>query len=275
MIITTLLENHRDPKRPELEAEHGLSFYIEHDGHIFMSDVGQSGKFADNAKKLGIDLSGVEALAISHYHYDHGGGLDRFFNENKDAAVYLKKAPLDMNYIAESETGVLRYIGLDKGLMKTFDQRIEYIKEPIEILPGIHLLTDIPEVYPLPESNRNLKMQQGEDIKPDTFEHEMVMVIDGDEGLVILTGCGHNGVVNMIAAAHQSFSDEPIQAVIGGFHLMHEEENAVRAIGGELFRMDIPQIYTGHCTGDDSVDVLAEVLGGRLHRLYTGLVLRV
>jgi len=274
MRITTLIENHQAPGQPELQAEHGLSFYIEHDGHIFMSDVGQSGNFADNAKKLGNDLSGVEALAISHYHYDHGGGLDRFFNENSDATVYLKKAPLDMNYIAESETGAIRYIGLDKGILKEFDDRIIYITHNIEVSSGFRLLTDIPHVYPKPSGDERLKMQIGDEKKPDTFEHEMVTVIAGEEGLVILTGCAHNGVLNMVAAVQKVFPDEPIQAVIGGFHLHHENERAVREVGKELLRMKIPAVYTGHCTGDEAVNVLEEVMGERLHRLYTGLVLR-
>jgi len=205
-----------------------------------MSDVGQSGNFADNTHHMDIDLSKVEALAISHHHYDHGGGLDRFFKENKNATVYLRKAPLDMYYIAESETGAIRYIGLDKGLLKTFDHRIEYITDPIEVLPGFHLLTDIPDDYPMPESNQDLKMQQGDAIRPDTFEHEMVMVVESKEELVVLTGCGHNGVLNMVAAVQKAFSDEPIQAVIGGFHLHHENERAVREVGKELLRMKIP-----------------------------------
>ncbi len=272
MIITTLLENHQDPAQPALKAEHGVSFHIKYGEHVFMSDVGQSGNFADNAYLLGIDLSDVEALAISHHHYDHGGGLPRFFDENSDATVYLRKAPLEVNYISVKDDSK-RYIGLDKGLLKDYDHRIEYISEHVEVFPGIHLLTDIPEVYPLPESNQDLKMQQGGVIKPDTFKHEIVTVVEGEKALIVLTGCGHNGVLNMIAAVRKTFLNKPIKAVIGGFHLLHEKEGAVREIGQELFAMEIPLNYTGHCTGDESVNVLEKELGERLHRLYTGLVL--
>lgn len=272
MEITTLVENHRDQKRPSLKAEHGVSFHIEHKGHIFMSDVGQSGKFAQNAKTLGIDLAAVEALAISHHHYDHGGGLPHFFKENTDARVHLRKVPFDVDYLSVKDDSK-RLIGLDKGLLKEYHHRIDMIKENVEVLPGIHLLMDIPEVYPQPESNNDLKMQQGDVIEPDTFEHEMVTVIEGEAGLVILTGCGHNGVLNMVAAAKKAFPRESIQAVIGGFHLHKEEESTIREVGEALLKMDIPAVVTGHCTGEEAVDVLADVLGSRLQRLYTGLVL--
>lgn len=272
MEITTLVENHQDQKRPSLKAEHGVSFHIKHKGHIFMSDVGQSGKFAQNAKTLGIDLAAVEALAISHHHYDHGGGLPYFFEENTDARVYLRRVPLDVDYLSVKDDSK-RFIGLDKGLLKEYHHRIDMIKENVEVLPGIHFLTDIPEVYPQPESNNDLKMQQGDVIKPDTFEHELVTVVEGDEGLVILTGCGHKGVLNMIAAARKAFPGKSIQAVIGGFHLHHEEKSTVREVGEALLKMDIPAVVTGHCTSEGAVDVLADVLESRLQRLYTGLVL--
>ncbi len=83
MRITTLLENHPSTDQPHLEGEHGLSFYIEHPSGVFLSDVGMTELFADNAHKLGKDLNLVEGLAISHHHFDHGGGLARFFEENE------------------------------------------------------------------------------------------------------------------------------------------------------------------------------------------------
>ncbi len=273
MKITTLIENSQNPERPALKAEHGVSFYVENSGHVFMSDVGQSGNFADNAEKLGVNLSTVEALVISHHHYDHGGGLDRFFKENAHATVYLRKASPDVNYIVEDNNQPVRYIGLDKGLLKEYDRRIEYITDNTEILPGLHLLTDIPAAYPKPCGDERLMMQTGDVKKPDTFEHELVTVTEGEQGLVILTGCGHNGVLNMIAAVRKAFPGKSINAVIGGFHLNHEKESVVREVGKALRQMDIPVVVTGHCTGEDAMVVLSELLGDRLQPLYSGLVL--
>jgi 7,8-dihydropterin-6-yl-methyl-4-(beta-D-ribofuranosyl)aminobenzene 5'-phosphate synthase len=272
MRITTLVENALHPRGLDLKAEHGLSFYVEHQDHVFMSDVGQSGNFADNAEKLGIDLSQVDALAITHHHYDHGGGLLWFMQKNSSAKVYLRWAE-KADYVAKSPMKPLRNIGLDQAVLEKFANRVVYLTENFEILPGIHLLTEIPQLYPKPGGDRRLKTRRGRKIQPDTFEHELVTVLLGEQGLVILTGCAHNGVLNMIAAAKTVFPDRPIRAVIGGFHLKHENAQEVSQIGEALLDMDIPLIYTGHCTGDESYAVLKSVLGERLHQLHTGLVM--
>lgn len=272
MKITTLVENHEDETNPSLKAEHGVSFYIEIQDRRYMSDVGQSGKFADNAEELGVDLSKVETLAISHHHYDHGGGLGRFFKENKNATVYLRRSP-KADYIAVDSPNSLRHIGLDRGLLREHQDRIENIDEDIEVSPRFHLVTEIPERYPKPHGDERLKRRIGNNIIPDPFEHEMVTVVEGEEGLVVLTGCAHNGVLNMIAAVKDTFPGKPIQAVIGGFHLHHETDQTVQEIGEELLAMNIPRVITGHCTGDHQTDLLEEVLGDRLERLSTGKIM--
>lgn len=270
MKISTLVENHGNVEKPSLKAEHGVSFYIEVAEHIYMSDVGQSGNFADNAEKMDVDLGRVETLAISHHHYDHGGGLGRFFEENKDAVVYLHTSP-NADYFAVDSPDSVRYIGLDRGLLKAHQDRLNYIDESQEISPGFYLITEIPEKYPKPHGDERLKRRIGDSIIADPFEHEMVTVVEGDEGLVVLTGCAHNGVLNMIAAAQNAFPGKSIQAVIGGFHLHHETDQTVWEIGKTLLEMNIPRVITGHCTGEDATDVLEEVLGDRIHRLYTGM----
>ncbi len=271
MRVLTLIENHNNEQRKDLRSEHGLSFYIENRGHMYMSDVGQSVKFAQNAKDLGIDLKGVEKLAISHHHYDHGGGLKRFFKENDKAVVYLRHSPKDVDYIGVLSKGLWKHIGLDKKVLAAYDDRILYITGNQEISPGFHLLTDIPDAFPKPSGDKRLMMKRGKEKLPDTFEHELITVFEGEQGLVVLTGCAHNGVLNMIAATHKALPDKHIRAVVGGFHLNREDEKVVREVGEQLLKMDIPAFYTGHCTGDEAVDVLEDVLGERLHRLYTGL----
>ena len=272
MRITTLVENALHPSRGDLKAEHGLSFYVEHQDHVFMSDVGQSGNFADNARKLGSDLNQVDALAITHHHYDHGGGLERFFQENHNARVYLRWTEA-VDFIAENDPAKTRYIGLDQAVLAEYADRIVYVKSDQEILPGVHLLTNIPDLFPKPAGDNRLKMRTGQRAIRDPFDHEQVTVLLGELGLVILTGCAHNGVLNMIEAAKTAFPGQPIQAVIGGFHLRREDESVVREIGESLLDMDIPGIYSGHCTGEEACVVLESVLGDRFHRLYTGLVI--
>lgn len=274
MKITTLVENHTHSSQPQLSAEHGLSFYIEHKGQVFMSDVGQTDKFAENAAVLGVDLAKVEALAISHHHYDHGGGLAHFFEENAHAIVYLHESP-DVDYVGFVPGQEAKYIGLDKSVLRENTSRIVYVSQTCEILSGLHLITPIPYVYPKPSGDQRLKIRSGNQMRPDTFEHEIVTMVEDEEGIVVMTGCAHNGVLNMIAVAQDAFPEKPIKAVIGGFHLSHEEDETVREIGEKLLEMELPRIVTGHCTGDAATDILHDVLGERLQRLYTGLVMEL
>jgi 7,8-dihydropterin-6-yl-methyl-4-(beta-D-ribofuranosyl)aminobenzene 5'-phosphate synthase len=268
MRITTLVENHSGDG---LQGEHGVSFYIEHAGHVCLSDVGKTGLFVENARKLGVDLAKVEALVISHHHYDHGGGLKQFFAENDKGTVYLRRAP-EMELIVE-DPELPRYVGLDKAVLAEFADRIRYIDGHLAPVPGLHLLTKIPNVYPKPSGDLRLKMRRDGEVSPDTFEHELVTVFEGEQELVVLTGCAHNGVLNMIEAARLALPGKPIRAVIGGFHLNAETQPTVFGVGKTLLEMDIPEVYTGHCTGEMQTDILAEVLGERLHRLHSGLVL--
>jgi 7,8-dihydropterin-6-yl-methyl-4-(beta-D-ribofuranosyl)aminobenzene 5'-phosphate synthase len=274
MRITTLVENSAHPSIGALKAEHGLSFYIEYDGHGFLSDVGASGAFADNASQLGVDLSRVEALAISHHHYDHGGGLARFLQENHGAKVYLRWSSTS-NFVGKIPFLPAKYIGLNQDVLEKYADRINFIDETREILPGVHLLTDIPKVYPKPGGDQRLRIKTGRNTRPDSFEHELVTVLGDEEGLVLLTGCAHNGVLNMIEAVKTALPGLPIRAVIGGFHLRREQDQAVRQIGEALLDSEIPEIYTGHCTGDAAYALLKSVLGDRLHQLYTGLELEL
>ena len=268
MRITTLVENHPGGG---LQGEHGLSFYIENAGHVALSDVGKTGLFVENARKLGVDLAKGEALVITHHHFDHGGGLPEFFVVNDNATVYLRRAP-EMELIVE-DPELPFYVGLDKAVLAEFTDRIRYIDGPLTPVPGLHLLTDIPKVYPKPSGDTRLMMQRGGEVLPDTFEHELVTVLEGERELVVLTGCAHNGVLNMIEAARQALPGKPIRAVIGGFHLNAETQPTVFGVGKALLEMGIPEVYTGHCTGEMQTDILAEVLGGRLHRLHTGMVM--
>jgi 7,8-dihydropterin-6-yl-methyl-4-(beta-D-ribofuranosyl)aminobenzene 5'-phosphate synthase len=272
MKITILVENDVAEGHSALKAEHGLSFYIDINKHIFMSDVGQSGKFAENTKVLGCNLKAVDALAISHHHYDHGGGLARFFEENDRAKVYLRQAP-KADYIVDVLGMPLKYIGLDQVVLDEHTQRITFITERTNILPGVHLLTDIPETYPRPSGDKRLKVKRNGEKLPDSFEHELVTVLDSQNGLVILTGCAHTGVLNMIKAAQDAFPHKPIRAVTGGFHLNREADETVQYIGETLLAMDIPEVYTGHCTGKNAARILADILGERFHPLGTGAVL--
>lgn len=275
--IFTLVENECLGNQPGLTAEFGLSFFIEAGGRRLLFDTGASGVFADNAASLGIDLANIDACVVSHHHFDHGGGIQRFFEVNESAPVYIRKAPRRPRQFRLF--GLLkRDIGLELGLFDQYPSRFVEITAQTEIVPGFTLLTGIGNRHPRPPGNRHLWVETENGPVRDSFDHELVMVVHDGAGMVVFTGCSHSGVLNMVDAARDAFPDTPVSAVVGGFHLIglpwFNSMAVSRAEAANLAaqladRCDGP-IITGHCTGQKGTGVLRELLGDRLETFRTG-----
>lgn len=277
MRIVSLIENTKPEGRDDLTAEHGLSLYIEHNSQHILFDTGATGAFARNAEKLGVDLGTVDVLVISHHHFDHGGGLARFLELNREAKIYLRKSK-EENFYFRALGIINKYIGLDQELLRKHAGRFEPIEGFTRILPGVSILTEIPKPYDLPRGNRKLFVKKGAAYEPDDFGHELILVMEEQENLVVFTGCSHNGILNMMTAVTRQFPDKPIKAVFGGFHLiglpilntMAGSKNEVRAMGKELLKYPVERVYTGHCTGKKAYRVLKEVMAQTLEDFPTG-----
>lgn len=277
MKIIALIENSRVEGAPDLAAEHGLSLHIQTGEKRILFDTGASGRFADNATKMGIDLTAVDALVISHHHFDHGGGLERFLTLNDSAVVYLRNSEAE-DFFFRVPLLRDRYIGLDQNLLRRQADRLTFVRELTEITPGVFILTDIPNRFPVPKGNRRLLVKTGDGLEQDDFGHELVMVIREEDGLVVFTGCSHHGVLNMVAAVTGAFPGESIKGLFGGFHLiglpvlntMAGSKRSVRAIGEALLDFPIEQVYTGHCTGMKGYRVLKGVMADKLEKFPTG-----
>ena len=142
MKITTLIENHTSDAIPDLTAEHGLSLHIEYDGQSILFDTGATGAFSDNAARLGVDLSAVDLVVLSHHHYDHGGGLSAFLETNSHAKVYLRTADEGEPYVRAFGL-IRRYIGLDKTLFERYADRFIFVDQFLEIAPGVFVFAKI------------------------------------------------------------------------------------------------------------------------------------
>ena len=282
MRVTVLIENDGPEDRGGLTAEHGLSLLVEVSDGAILFDTGATGAFADNAAALGIDLATVDAAVLSHHHFDHGGGLERFFEINDRAPVYIRRAP-HRNRVFRLLGLVNRQIGLDPSLFERFGDRLIEIDEKTEIASGVFLLTDMGQGHQRPRGNRHLWAESEHGMAPDPFDHELTMVVHQENGMVVVTGCSHNGVLNMVDAATGTFPGAPVKTVIGGFHLIglpfydsmassrREVEDIARTIGEKCSGT----IFTGHCTGKKAHRVLESVLGKRLQSMPTGTVLEL
>jgi len=278
MKITILAENNPAPSNSTLIHEHGLSLHINFQGNKILFDTGVTDAFAKNAANLGIDLAAVDLAVISHHHYDHGGGLADFMVMNQKAKIYLKRAPQGEEYY-KAFGFKNRYIGLEPGLLDNHSNRVVFVDHDIEIFPGLFLLPNIEITYPKPKGNRYMYLKQGSTWQRDEVSHELLMVIKNQDDLVIISGCSHNGVLNMVATASKKFAGVPIKALIGGFHLvglpmfntMAGSKRQIAEIGRKMLRYPIEKVYAGHCTGQKAYHVLNGVMGEQIDQLHTGM----
>ncbi len=282
MKVSVLVENRGSEDRKDLSPEFGLSLHIENNGQNILFDTGTSGVFADNAEKMGIDISAVDVAVLSHHHFDHGGGLARFLELNDHAKVYLRTCP-DRDHTFKAFGILKRFIGIDIDLFERHADRFVMIDAPEEVTPDVALLTDLKGEHPRPKGNDHLWVKRDGRLIHDPFDHELEMVIREKDGLTVFTGCSHSGILNMVDAAIARFPEEPVKAVFGGFHLignplfksMAGTRSEVEAIGREMLNRPITTVFSGHCTGEKAFAVLKDVMGETLQGFQTGTTAEV
>jgi 7,8-dihydropterin-6-yl-methyl-4-(beta-D-ribofuranosyl)aminobenzene 5'-phosphate synthase len=269
MHLTTLIENTPGGDHG-LVPQHGLSLLLEARDTTVLFDMGQDGTFIRNAGHLGLDLKKVDIGIISHGHYDHGGGLAAFLECNQHAPVYLKAGADGASYARDLPR--YRYIGLEPDMLITNAERLIWIGTDTEICPGLMIITDIRKPEPIPPGNRILLIRRQETFEPDPFLHELFLVIEEEDGISIITGCGHSGILNMVYTAMDRYPGRPIKAVVGGFHLTDRDtpSDMVHSIGKILKSAGCRRVITGHCTDTRAKDILREELGSRFTALFTG-----
>ncbi len=251
MRIVVLTEN--TSRREDLQAEHGLSLYIETGARKLLFDAGQSGAFADNAQTLGVDLRQVDTAVLSHGHYDHGGGLERFSRINPAAPIWLNPRAFEEHYNASD-----KFIGLDPALAQRASLR--FAREEEALGDGMTLYQTIPCKMPI----RPFGLTMGKEKAPEDFRHEQYLLVEEKGKKICFSGCSHRGIRNIM----DHFRPD---VLIGGFHFMKlaPDSQELEAAAAALLRYPA-QYYTGHCTGLEQYEALKLRMGDRLHPLYTG-----
>ena len=253
-----------------LEAEWGLSVYIEYEGHRILLDTGAGPLFAGNADALGLDLSAVEFGVLSHAHYDHADGMDEFFRRNDHAPFYLREDCGEDCYDLE-EGGRYKYIGIKRGLLREYRERIVYLRHRFSPLPGVTLLPHTTPNLGAAGVKAHMFRQTQCCVVPDDFGHEQSLIFETDKGLAVFNSCCHAGADVIVTEAAEAFPGTPIYAIIGGFHLYNTPPEEVRAFARRLRDTGVTHIITGHCTGQEGFDILKEELGDRVRQTEVGL----
>lgn len=242
MKLTVLVENNTYIDE-YYYGEPGVSFYIEEGDTKVLFDLGYSDIFLKNAKEMGIDLSQVKTVVLSHGHDDHTGGLPHLMKAFDLSGVQLIAHPFALMKKVYHDESIGSPAGQDtlEGLCK-----VTLSKRPVKITDKLIFLGEIPQLNHF-ETRRAI----GKILSPDGWREDMVyddssLVYRGEEGLYIITGCAHSGICNTIEYAKRVCGEERIAGVIGGFHLFHVDERVQQTIQ-YLMENDIPYLYPCHC----------------------------
>jgi len=269
MKVTVLSEN--TSVSEDLGHEHGLSLLLETNSHKLLFDTGASALFAENAAKMGIDLISVDIAVISHGHYDHGGGLRTFLEINRKAPVFFREGAFEPHY-SNRPGGIKVNIGLDRTLLP--NDRFKFCGYSCRIDEELEVFSGVEQMRFVPSGNRDLFAKDGDEYIPDDFSHEQNLIVHEGEKSILIAGCAHNGIVNILDtyAARKGFWPD---YVISGFHLCNpatkqdEDPDLVDRIG-EVLKKTGSRFYTCHCTGLPSYNRLKTILGDQIEYIGTG-----
>jgi 7,8-dihydropterin-6-yl-methyl-4-(beta-D-ribofuranosyl)aminobenzene 5'-phosphate synthase len=246
-------------------AEWGFAALVEASGRRLLFDTGgRPDTVLGNAEALGVDLASIEDLVLSHGHWDHTGGLvalRRELRQRNPAA--LSRAHVAPGFFAERTRG-------GKPFSLTPSAQAEYQAlggtfvehdRPTELWPGVWITGPVPRRHAEGNPPRDIVARTAQGPVPDEVPEDNSIVLDGPEGLVVLTGCGHAGVVNTLEAARAAVRDARVCAVVGGLHLYEADDATLEWTGVQLRRFGVGTVLGVHCTGIEAVARLRSSAG--------------
>ena len=239
-------------------GEWGFSAIIESDGHKLLFDTGsRENTVLENADSLGIDLSTVSHVFLSHNHLDHTGGL-----------IHLRKK------LMLKDPNALKFVHVGKGIfserlskgknVNDFTQQKEileslgiefiYHEKPEEMLPNIWTTGVVPRVYNEKNWSGYREIIEDGKIIEDNIPEDQSIVINTDKGLVLVSGCGHAGIVNTLKHTDDMFQkSSDISVAIGGFHLFNKTDKDIKWTSKQMKKYGVKEFIGAHCTGIDAV----------------------
>ena len=263
MKITVLTEN--TSSNPALKSEHGLSLFIETEKHNILFDSGQTDLFFENAQKLGVDLKSVDIAILSHGHYDHGGGLLKFFKINDKASVYINE-----HSFQKFLSGYEKDISIDTSIKDS--DRVIVTGDFTKIDDDLTLCTCNQEKKNYFFDSFGLNTVLNGQIVPDTFLHEQYLTINENGKKIVFSGCSHKGILNIVDWLSPD-------VLIGGFHLKKldtcgEDTEILNDVAKKLLSFN-STYYTCHCTGEKQYSYLKELMADRLNYMSTGCIIKL
>lgn len=246
--ITTLSEN---TANYGFLAEWGLSILVEVDGLKILIDTGLSFSAVHNAQLMGVDLSIIDRIVLSHSHPDHTGGLRDVLKLRGEVEVIAHPDILSPKYGRRDEKSQERYIGMpfSREELENLGAHFKLETKPVYITDRVMTTGVIPMLSGYEDIGDNFFVKEGGFLRPDYLADDLALVIDTEFGLVVILGCAHRGIVNTIRHAQNLTGKELVYAVIGGTHLIGASEERIEKTVADLREMGIQRLGVSHCTG--------------------------
>ena len=247
--ITALMDDRAGADR-RLVSEHGLSLFVEYGEKRILFDCGTSENTARNAASLGIDLGKLDAVILSHGHYDHALGYPPLLKAGlggrllcTGAGFFRKKWSSDHRGLRDLSAGFGPELLKENGILH------REIREDTELFPGVFLFTGFPRVHAFEQIPQRFLVETEAGLVPDDFSDEVCMGFRVPEGLVVLVGCSHPGILNMVSHIAEK-TGEKILGVFGGTHLVDADEGRAESTVRALCDLGLETLGLSHCSGD-------------------------
>jgi 7,8-dihydropterin-6-yl-methyl-4-(beta-D-ribofuranosyl)aminobenzene 5'-phosphate synthase len=272
--ITILSENTVDG-RIGLLAEHGFSVFIEGNGENILFDTGQGLAVMNNALVLNKDLRSVHKVVLSHGHKDHSGGLAGVLQLRGSVEVLAHPHIFLERYkMSQSKK---EYVGLPFGraFLEGLGARFLFVKDFQKISEHISVTGEVPRRNSFEKGDADLYAGIDGKLVPDPFSDDLSLVLDTREGLIVILGCAHSGLVNILDHILEKTGEKKIRGIIGGTHLKAAREEQLLWTLKELERYEIDHFYVSHCTGLRASMMLARRFGKNFIPCHVGTVLEL